>query len=117
MKTNANYTILVYKQCFNCVHNDLKSVGGTRDTRSLYCSECTNFNLFDGIPVKTPSKVPSHYNGWDYGDFAFKQNYDLFQFNIGKYIDRHKKKNGKEDLIKAKDYLDKYIELYYGKEL
>ena len=71
----------------------------------------------NGDYVELVGKKLTHYDGWDYGEFAYKHNYDLFQFNIGKYLHRHKKKNGKDDLIKARNYLDKYIELYYGKEL
>lgn len=67
----------------------------------------------DGLHYRTIN----HYDGWDYGVFAFKHEYDLFQFNVGKYLHRHKKKNGRDDLVKARNYLDKYIELYYGKEL
>lgn len=36
--------------------------------------------------------------------------------NIIKYVSRWKKKNGVEDLQKARWYLDKLIEKYYNKE-
>jgi len=38
---------------------------------------------------------------------------DFFQGNIVKYVDRHARKDGKRDLLKAKDYIDKLIELNY----
>lgn len=44
-------------------------------------------------------------------DFAWEHDYDQFQYCITKYVDRHKYKNGLEDLYKAKHHLDKYIEL------
>ncbi len=46
-----------------------------------------------------------------YWDFAWGRKYDPFQFAIGKYVDRHKRKGGVEDLKKALHYLEKYIEL------
>ena len=36
---------------------------------------------------------------------------DYFQAQITKYVERHKKKGGIEDLRKARHFLDKYIEL------
>lgn len=43
-------------------------------------------------------------------DFCFANNYDIFQVYITKYIHRWKRKNGIEDLLKARHALDKYIE-------
>lgn len=34
--------------------------------------------------------------------------------NIIKYVTRHKEKNGVKDLLKAKHYIDKLIEVDYG---
>lgn len=36
--------------------------------------------------------------------------------NVIKYIARYRKKNGKEDLLKAKDYLERLIALEYPDE-
>ena len=36
--------------------------------------------------------------------------------NVIKYVCRYKYKNGKEDLLKAKHYIELLIELEYGKE-
>ena len=54
-----------------------------------------------------------HYetDGMQHWDFAWQQEYDQFQYCITKYVDRHKKKNGIQDLKKAQHYLEKYIEL------
>lgn len=38
---------------------------------------------------------------------------DFLEGNIVKYVIRHRKKNGKEDLLKAQYYLKKLIELDY----
>ena len=56
---------------------------------------------------------PAHYNGWDVARFADGRKYDLYQFNIVKYIDRHERKDGKKDLLKALDYLQEYINVRY----
>jgi len=45
---------------------------------------------------------------WDY---VWANNLDYFQAQITKYVTRWKKKNGIQDLLKAKHFLDKYIEL------
>jgi len=44
-------------------------------------------------------------------DFAYENEYDIFQVYITKYVHRHKKKNGLEDLLKAQHCLAKYIEV------
>ena len=44
---------------------------------------------------------------WEY---AHSQDLDFFEGNIIKYVTRWKDKNGIEDLLKAKQYLDKLIE-------
>ena len=57
-------------------------------------------------------KPPKHYNeGIEMWDYAFSHNLDFFEGNIVKYVTRWKHKNGVEDLLKAKQYLDKLIEI------
>ena len=56
---------------------------------------------------------PDHYNQgkiemWDY---SHDHNLGFFEGNIVKYVTRWKYKNGVQDLKKAKQYLDKLIEL------
>jgi hypothetical protein len=56
---------------------------------------------------------PSHYNQgniemWDY---AHDHDLGFFEGNIVKYVTRWRYKNGLQDLKKAKQYLDKLIEL------
>lgn len=53
------------------------------------------------------------YGNWEVGDFIHERNLDFFQGNIIKYVDRFRRKNGKEDLLKARTYIDKLIELEY----
>lgn len=55
----------------------------------------------------------SHYKtgGLQHWDLVEMFGWDYFQGQITKYLMRWRKKNGIEDLQKARHYLDKYIEL------
>lgn len=46
--------------------------------------------------------------------FALENKLDAAQQNVIKYVMRHSFKNGKQDLEKAKHYIDLMIEFYYG---
>jgi hypothetical protein len=61
---------------------------------------------------KEKVKHPLHYNqGIEMWDYAYSHDLDFFEGNIVKYVTRWKHKSGIEDLYKAKQYLDKLIEL------
>lgn len=67
--------------------------------------------------TEEPSEVkPSHYpnsgGNDDWIAFTLKNDVGPLEFNIGKYIIRHRKKNGKEDLLKAQEYLKRLIQSY-----
>ena len=47
-------------------------------------------------------------------EFVMKNNLNYCQSNIIKYACRYKDKNGKEDLLKIKHYVDLLIEMEYG---
>ena len=49
-------------------------------------------------------------------DIVAEHQLDYFQGQITKYVMRWKKKNGVEDLRKARHFLDKYIEIVEGEE-
>jgi hypothetical protein len=49
-------------------------------------------------------------------EFALANKLDFAQGNVIKYVLRHDKKNGREDLEKAKHYIDLMIAHYYGDE-
>jgi hypothetical protein len=53
-----------------------------------------------------------HYPGWVVGNFITQLNLNFFEGNIVKYVCRHRNKDGKKDLIKARDYLDQLIKEY-----
>lgn len=63
-----------------------------------------------GLHYKLDGVTQEH---WDY---AWEHGYDSFQYVITKYIERHKRKHGLEDLRKARHYLDKYIEIMEAEE-
>ena len=48
-------------------------------------------------------------------EYIHKNNLGFIEGNIIKYVSRHRAKNGKEDLLKAKHYIDLLIELEYDK--
>jgi hypothetical protein len=60
--------------------------------------------------MKTKGIFPDHYEqGIPCWDYISSHNMDFLQGNVIKYVTRFKHKNGLEDLIKAKTYLDKLI--------
>ena len=60
---------------------------------------------------------PDHYNkgNIEVWDFIADQDLDFFEGNIVKYICRWKTKNGMKDLLKVKEYIEKYIEINESK--
>ena len=57
-----------------------------------------------------------HYKGYKIQpiEFFHANNIPYAEGNIIKYLLRHRDKNGKQDLEKARHYLDLLIELEYG---
>lgn len=49
-------------------------------------------------------------------EYIWKNKLNFFQGNIIKYTTRYKAKGGKEDLLKARHYIDMLIEFEYGEE-
>ena len=57
---------------------------------------------------------PTYYGtSLDVIDFCQKNNLDFMQGNVIKYVTRYKEKNGLEDLLKAKKYIDRIIKENY----
>ena len=53
---------------------------------------------------------PTYYGtGLDVIDFCQANNLDFMQGNVIKYVTRYKEKNGKEDLLKAIEYIKRII--------
>lgn len=66
----------------------------------------------DRLKTTLPEDI-NHYDGWKVGDFIHSMGLDFFEGNVIKYVSRHRKKNGLQDLIKARTYINKLIELNY----
>ena len=65
----------------------------------------------------TDKTKPKYYGtGFDVIDFCQKNNLDFMQGNVIKYVTRYKGKNGKEDLLKAKEYIDRIIKENYKED-
>lgn len=74
-----------------------------------------------GTPYESSSKANQRQEGGshykmsegvlEHWDIVAQHELSYFQGNITKYVMRYKKKNGIEDLKKARHYLDKLIEL------
>lgn len=47
-------------------------------------------------------------------DFIADKNMTFLEGNVIKYVTRHRHKNGKEDLLKALQYLNKLLEVEYS---
>lgn len=60
---------------------------------------------------------PTYYGtGFDVIDFCQINNLDFMQGNVIKYVTRYKDKNGKEDLLKAREYIDRMIKKMESKQ-
>lgn len=61
-----------------------------------------------------PVEAPEHYKmAIEPIEFIQKNGLNFCEGNIVKYVARHRRKNGKEDLLKARHYLDMLIEYEY----
>jgi hypothetical protein len=72
----------------------------------------------DGFEANNPALLPSHYPDSRHGDvisLALNGDIGFCEGNIIKYVTRWRKKNGIEDLMKAKTYLDRLIRFYKNK--
>lgn len=68
------------------------------------------FGKLTNKEVNTDKTKPTYYGtGFDVIDFCQINNLDFMQGNVIKYVTRYKEKNGKEDLLKAKEYIDRMI--------
>ena len=75
----------------------------TKETEKQRPSVCANDKQTGGTHYDQPIQF------WD---FAVANNIPWLEANIMKYVSRHKKKNGLEDLKKAQHYLEKLMETY-----
>lgn len=86
---------------------------GYDDSILVVTSSIPNINQEIIRSKETVIKNPSYYNkGIECWDYIVSHNMGFLEGNVIKYITRYKDKNGKADLLKAKQYLDKLIEEY-----
>ena len=75
-------------------------------------------DAFDPKPDVNPDnvKLPKHYAKWviEPITFVMKNKLPFAEGNVIKYVMRFRDKNGLEDLMKARQYLDLLIEEEYG---
>ena len=72
----------------------------------------------DSLPASDNVHLPQHYARYKIEPIRFSIENDLdgFQFNIIKYVCRHRFKNKREDLRKAMRYLEMYIKYTYDND-
>lgn len=84
-------------------------------TCDLGCGYWFSHDRFEEIQTEEQTEElikPTYYNkenGISPFDYIKANNLNYFEGNIIKYITRYKEKNGLEDLLKAKTYLDELI--------
>lgn len=83
--------------CSWCKAYIWRNLDGYRDTKESSVSNQPHYTQFKIQPL----------------DFIEANGLGYHVGNIVKYVCRYKKKNGKEDLLKARDYLDRLIKLEY----
>ena len=72
------------------------------------------FRKLTNKEVFTDKTNPTYYGkDFDVIDFCQKNNLDFMQGNVIKYVTRYKEKNGLEDLLKARKYIDRIIKEKY----
>jgi hypothetical protein len=101
----------------------------SKERGDIDCPNCDGvFDLVDwpvvaaeeNVTMKASNKIQvggDHYltQKIQHWDFVAANDLDYFQGQITKYVTRWKKKNGMQDLEKAKHFLEKYIEIEKAK--
>lgn len=83
----------------------------TGDQKELVKNPGYRQELYSKHIIPSPVEHPEHYNkGIECWDYVVSHNMGFLEGNIIKYVTRYKHKNGKADLLKAKEYLDKLLE-------
>ena len=110
---------IIYEAYKNNFHYKLKGEDGYLVDIPTHCFEL----ITEQTPSITSSNVtttfdikPEHYKMEITPiEFIMKNNIPFIEGNVIKYICRYKQKNGKEDLLKAKQYIDFLLEQYESK--
>lgn len=101
---------MLTNSCFGCLYEEKR---GSEDP-------CCNCPEGEHWVAKASSINPNHYPDSRHGDvisLCLNGEIGFCEGNVIKYVTRWRKKNGLEDLMKAKTYLDRLIRFYKNKEL
>jgi len=107
-------------KCNKCGDTNIIVDGNTNDS---YCGGCGNvFHFSELVKENATSKATDSQIGGSHYDlpiqpieFILKNDLNFCQGNVIKYICRYSRKNGIEDLEKAKQYVDFLIDQEKGK--
>lgn len=101
---------MIVEYCHNC-----KAYSKVDD----YCADCAR-RVMEGACATTPSAFDRQEGGSHYKDmpiqpvqFIHANGIPFLDANVIKYVCRHRAKNGKQDLLKARQYIDMILELEY----
>ena len=114
----------------NIKSEDLKAIAARSANIDALVSACRNIEIITGKPVTfnngdTQSALPkkptdtqvggNHYQKYKIQpvEFIMKNNVPYVEGNVIKYVMRFRDKNGLEDLLKARQYLDMLIAAEY----
>lgn len=93
------------------------------ESEEIVDDECCLANSFISDTLDNDSALDEQVGGTHYKDVAIqpveyieRNHLGFCAGNIVKYVTRHKQKGGKEDLLKARYYIDLLIELEYGND-
>lgn len=105
-----NYYYLTKGKIYDVIYeySDCIVVANDIGNRKKYSREI--FELIPNKEINSDKINPSYYGKQlDVIDFCQKNNLDFMQGNVIKYVTRYKEKNGKEDLFKAMEYIERMI--------
>lgn len=103
----------IYKVCYD--YTNLIVVENDMGRKKEYPATIFRF-LPTNKQIENKTKPTYYGTQVDVIDFCQKNNLDFMQGNVIKYVTRYKEKNGKEDLLKAREYIDRMIKKMESKQ-
>ena len=97
----------------NIKSEDLKAIAAR--SANIDASACSTIEFITGKPVTFNQVGGNHYRKYKIPpvEFIMKNNVPYAEGNVIKYVMRFRDKNGLEDLLKARQYLDMLIAAEY----
>lgn len=109
-----NYECLTKGKIYDVYYNFLNVIVVKNDLGYKKDYPKTAFAYIKDYKTNNDKINPSYYGKqFDVIDFCQKNNLDFMQGNVIKYVTRYKEKNGLEDLLKAKKYIERIIKENY----